>query len=53
MLIFRNFGLKGLFKGMEAKLLQTVMTAALMFLTYEKIIYFVFKILNNPRPCKR
>jgi adenine nucleotide transporter 17 len=37
----------GLFKGMEAKLLQTVLTAALMFAAYEKIATFVFKLLLN------
>lgn len=39
-------GVKGLFRGIEAKLLQTVLTAALMFLTYEKISSFVFAILR-------
>lgn len=39
-------GVKGLFRGIEAKLLQTVLTAALMFLTYEKISRFVFTILR-------
>jgi adenine nucleotide transporter 17 len=37
----------GLYKGMEAKLLQTVLTAALMFAAYEKIASFVFKLLLN------
>lgn len=35
----------GLYKGMEAKLWQTVLTAALMFLAYEKISSFVFRLL--------
>lgn len=35
--IIRNQGFKGLFRGMEAKILQTVLTAALMFMAYEKI----------------
>ncbi|XP_034940641.1 peroxisomal membrane protein PMP34 [Chelonus insularis] len=43
--IFRKQGFRGLYKGMEAKLLQTVLTAALMFVAYEKISKFVFKIL--------
>uniref|UniRef100_A0A4W6DI13 Solute carrier family 25 member 17 n=1 Tax=Lates calcarifer TaxID=8187 RepID=A0A4W6DI13_LATCA len=34
--IKRN-GVLGLYKGLEAKLLQTVLTAALMFVVYEKI----------------
>ncbi|KAL9906302.1 peroxisomal membrane protein PMP34 [Glossina fuscipes] len=37
MQIIRNQGIKGLFRGMEAKILQTVLTAALMFMAYEKI----------------
>lgn len=37
--------MSGLYRGMEAKLLQTVLTAALMFLAYEKIARFVFRIL--------
>lgn len=39
-------GVKGLFRGIEAKLLQTVLTAAMMFLTYEKISRFVFAVLR-------
>lgn len=35
--IIRHQGFKGLFRGMEAKILQTVLTAALMFMAYEKI----------------
>lgn len=43
--IFKKQGLRGIYKGMEAKLLQTVLTAALMFLAYEKISRLVFHIL--------
>ncbi|XP_057672947.1 peroxisomal membrane protein PMP34 [Corythoichthys intestinalis] len=42
----RKFGMLGLFKGLEAKLLQTVMTAALMFLLYEKIASCTFRIMG-------
>lgn len=35
-----------LFRGLEAKLLQTVMTAALMFSIYEKLVRFVLAILR-------
>ncbi|KAI1239122.1 Peroxisomal membrane protein PMP34, partial [Lamprotornis superbus] len=38
----RRFGLVGLYKGLEAKLLQTVLTAALMFLVYEKLTAATF-----------
>jgi len=43
--ILKKFGIAGLYKGMEAKVLQTVLTAALMFAVYEKIAHFVFKVL--------
>ncbi|XP_053648178.2 peroxisomal membrane protein PMP34 isoform X2 [Cherax quadricarinatus] len=43
--IIRTYGFRGLFKGLEAKILQTVVTAALMFVLYEKIVGFVFAIL--------
>ncbi|XP_069702021.1 peroxisomal membrane protein PMP34 isoform X2 [Periplaneta americana] len=43
--ILKKYGLLGLYKGMEAKLLQTILTAALMFAAYEKIANFVFKLL--------
>ncbi|KAM8824133.1 peroxisomal membrane protein PMP34 [Synchiropus picturatus] len=42
----RKYGLIGLFKGLEAKLLQTVLTAALMFLLYEKIASFTFRVMG-------
>lgn len=44
--ILRIHGVKGLFKGLEAKLYQTVFTAALMFLCYEKISSFVFHLMH-------
>ncbi|XP_071450249.1 peroxisomal membrane protein PMP34 [Hetaerina americana] len=52
--ILRRQGVKGLYKGMEAKILQTVLTAALMFATYEKIVAFVLKLLlrNEYTPIK-
>lgn len=45
-IFFRQNGLKGLYKGLEAKLTQTVLTAAFMFLTYEKILAFAFTLLG-------
>ncbi|XP_019962100.2 peroxisomal membrane protein PMP34 [Paralichthys olivaceus] len=42
----RKYGTLGLFKGLEAKLLQTVLTAALMFLLYEKITYCTFSVMG-------
>ncbi|XP_060945482.1 peroxisomal membrane protein PMP34 [Limanda limanda] len=42
----RKYGMLGLFKGLEAKLLQTVLTAALMFLLYEKITSCTFSAMG-------
>lgn len=46
----RKWGILGLFKGLEAKLLQTVLTAALMFLLYEKIASTTFRVMGVKRP---
>ncbi|XP_061557253.1 peroxisomal membrane protein PMP34 [Phycodurus eques] len=51
----RKFGMFGLFKGLEAKLLQTVLTAALMFLLYEKIATCTFRVMglsNRHKPTR-
>ena len=45
--VLRNFGVSGLFKGLESKLLQTVLTTALMFMVYEKIANIVFALLQS------
>ncbi|XP_059496621.1 peroxisomal membrane protein PMP34-like isoform X2 [Stegostoma tigrinum] len=46
----RKQGLWGLYKGLEAKLLQTILTSALMFLVYEKIAGIIFRLMGvNPR----
>uniref|UniRef100_A0A8C7XAC6 Peroxisomal membrane protein PMP34 n=1 Tax=Oryzias sinensis TaxID=183150 RepID=A0A8C7XAC6_9TELE len=42
----KNHGVLGLYKGLEAKLLQTVLTAALMFVVYEKITSATFKVMG-------
>ncbi|XP_075429999.1 peroxisomal membrane protein PMP34 [Ascaphus truei] len=42
----RRLGFLGLYKGLEAKLLQTVLTAALMFLVYEKLTSITFRIMR-------
>ncbi|XP_002161354.1 peroxisomal membrane protein PMP34 [Hydra vulgaris] len=47
--VLRNSGLWGLFKGMETKLVQTVLTAALMFLTYEKIVSLIYMLLSSKK----
>ncbi|XP_021344927.1 peroxisomal membrane protein PMP34-like, partial [Mizuhopecten yessoensis] len=45
--LIRQQGVKGLYKGMEAKLLQTVLTAAFMFMIYEKIAATIFSIMGR------
>ena len=42
--IYQRDGIRGLYTGMNAKLLQTVLTAALTFLTYEQILAAVYAV---------
>ena len=44
--VLKGSGLLGLYKGMESKLYQTVLAAAIMFLTYEKVVVFVHKLFK-------
>eukprot|EP00977_Amphora_coffeiformis_P023481 scaffold13461_cov166-Amphora_coffeaeformis.AAC.3 len=44
MSIYARDGFRGLYTGMNAKLLQTVLTAAFTFLTYEQIIAVVYAV---------
>uniref|UniRef100_A0A3P9LBH3 Solute carrier family 25 member 17 n=1 Tax=Oryzias latipes TaxID=8090 RepID=A0A3P9LBH3_ORYLA len=48
----KNHGVLGLYKGLEAKLLQTVLTAALMFVVYEKITSATFKVMGLNKKMK-
>lgn len=48
--VIRTHGFKGLYKGLEAKLLQTVLTAALMFLFYEEIVALTFRLMKEEAP---
>lgn len=48
----KSQGFFGLYKGLEAKLLQTVLTAALMFVVYEKITAATFKVMRLKRTIK-
>ncbi len=43
--ILKTQGFKGLYVGLEAKLYQTILTSALMFMFYEKIARFVTSLL--------
>jgi len=45
----RSQGWISLYKGLEAKLTQTVATAALMFLIYEKIAALVLRVMQPQR----
>lgn len=45
--ILQHQGFSGLFRGLEAKILQTVLTAALMFMAYEKIAGTVGMLLKR------
>lgn len=47
MTIIERNGFSSLYKGLEAKLLQTVLTTAVMYLMYEKIVNFVFNLLKK------
>lgn len=49
----KRHGLLGLYKGLEAKLLQTVLTAALMFVVYEKITAATFKVMGLNKKLKQ
>lgn len=49
----RRYGVLGLYKGLEAKLLQTVLTAALMFVVYEKITTATFKVMGLNKKVKQ
>lgn len=51
--ILKMDGFPGLFRGIEAKLLQTVLTAALMFAAYEKIAALVMSILLRSSRIKK
>ncbi|XP_008328045.1 peroxisomal membrane protein PMP34 [Cynoglossus semilaevis] len=48
----KKYGFLGLYKGLEAKLLQTVLTAALMFVVYEKITSATFKVMGLNKKLK-
>lgn len=50
--IFKYEGVRGLYRGVEAKIWQTVLTAALMFVAYEKIVSFIFKTFSIQKNLK-
>ena len=44
--IYQEGGIAGIYQGMNAKLLQTVLTASFMFIGYEKILEFATLMTN-------
>lgn len=44
--IYKEDGVHGLFAGLEAKLLQTVLTAAISLVTYEKLLAVILLLLQ-------
>ncbi len=48
----RNFGPLHLYQGLEAKLLQTVVAAGFMFLTYEQMARAVMRAFGVDRGAK-
>jgi len=47
--IFRKDGFLGWFVGMNAKLIQTILTAAFQFLCYEQIQRTIFSVMGKPQ----
>ena len=47
MKIYRMGGMAGLFRGINAKLWQTVLTAAFQFMTYEKLRGVIYGVLTG------
>ena len=41
----RESGLKGLFRGLDSKLLQSVLAAGFMFLAYEKVFHVIIIVI--------
>jgi len=50
--VYESDGILGIFSGIEAKLLQTVLTAAFHFMCYEQIKNIIFSILGPKREIK-
>ncbi len=52
-MLCREEGTLGLFAGLEAKLLQTVLTAAVTLVTYEKLLTNILTILQQSQTSKQ
>jgi len=51
--VYKNDGIEGLFSGLEAKLLQTVLMAAFHFLCYEQIKFVIENILSPKKSLQK
>jgi len=47
--IYRKDGVKGLYRGVDAKIIQTCLNAAFMFTAYEKIYASIFRLMLASR----
>ena len=45
----RESGLKGLFRGLDSKLLQSVLAAGFMFLAYEKVFHVIIIFIKKDK----
>ncbi|CAN0330901.1 unnamed protein product [Discosporangium mesarthrocarpum] len=49
--VVQTNGVGGLYQGMRAKMLQSVLASALLFLGYEKIVEVVAKVIGGYEGC--
>ena len=45
--IIQQQGIRGLYRGLESKLVQTCLNSALMFVAYEKLVELLIKLLHH------
>ena len=50
---YRNFGVGYLYKGLDAKLIQSVIAAGFMFLSYEQIAALIYLAFGLKRKLKK
>lgn len=48
--IVNREGIQGLYKGIQSKLLQSVLTAAILFMAKEALFEYTLRLLNSLRP---
>jgi len=48
--IIKKEGVQGLYKGIQSKLLQSVLTAAILFMAKEALFEYTLRLLNGLRP---